>query len=176
MHAGRVGRVFTSRALAKTAEHAFNFSSAYRSKKTSTMDDDFFVIEEQTVEQQTGKKKKVKTDLRKYPETLFKTRFESEIVGTNGLPNIFRIVRFNNIGVDVFPQTIATFRKRFPASLIGMKADVYKPWLKSIENLFTNSELGRLGKLYNSTMLSYRNLKRRWRRSACHRACEAASC
>ena len=150
---------FYKQSFGENGEHAFNFSSAYRSKKTSTMDDDFFVIEEQTVEQQTGKKKKVKTDLRKYPETLFKTRFESEIVGTNGLPNIFRIVRFNNIGVDVFPQTIATFRKRFPASLIGMKADVYKPWLKSIENLFTNSELGRLGKLYNSTMLSYRNLK-----------------
>ena len=112
-------------------QYAFNFSSAYRAKKTSGMLDNFFlgteIYEDEGLE--------VVHSLRNDPEKLFRTHFASEITGTNGLANIFRIVRFSHIESDAFPQTISTIRKRFPASVIGMEAKVYKKWIDKMDEL-----------------------------------------
>ena len=136
-------------------QYAFNFSSAYRAKKTSGMLDNFFSGKE--IHKDDGLT--VVRSLRKDPKKLFQTHFASEISGTNGLANIFRIVRFSHIERDAFPQTISTIRKRFPASVIGMEAGVYKKWIDKMDELLKKTDLGRSGQQYKSTLLSLRKLK-----------------
>lgn len=143
----------------ENGQYAFNLSSAYRAKKTSSMDDNFFVVETRQRDK-NGKEKVAKKDLRDDPEALFKARFYSEIYGTNGLPDIFRIVRFSHICFDdAFPQTMASIRRRFPASVIGMDEKHYKDWIELMKQQLQSSRLGKIGEQYKLSMMACRKLK-----------------